>query len=109
MEYREITRPFPPAATGYLRTLTPCRVSRLLSRWCRSRPARPGRTYARACPRRSVPAGWPALVPLPCVPLVRAAERVAPQSTLRDAIVPTPRQQGGRRGGADWSPFLAQS
>jgi hypothetical protein len=33
-------------------------------------------------------------VPLPCVHLVRYAGCLAPHSTLRDAIVPTPRQQG---------------
>jgi hypothetical protein len=35
-----------------------------------------------------------ALVPLPRVHLVRYAGCLAPHSTLRDAIIPTPRQQG---------------
>jgi hypothetical protein len=35
-----------------------------------------------------------ALVPLPRVHLVRDAGCLAPQSKLRDAIIPTPRQQG---------------
>jgi hypothetical protein len=35
-----------------------------------------------------------AIVPLPRVHLVRYADCLAPHSTLRDAIIPTPRQQG---------------
>ena len=35
-----------------------------------------------------------ALVPLPRVPLVRSAGCVAPHSTRREAMLPTPRQQG---------------
>ena len=35
-----------------------------------------------------------AIVPLPRVPLVRSAGCLAPHSTLREAIIPTPRQQG---------------
>jgi hypothetical protein len=35
-----------------------------------------------------------ALVPLPCVHLVRYGGCLAPHSPLREAIIPTPRQQG---------------
>ena len=49
-----------------------------------------------------------ALVPLPRVHLVRYAGCLAPHSTLREAIIPTPRQQGvdgeeAKTGTASWS------
>jgi len=49
-----------------------------------------------------------ALVPLPRVHLVRSAGCLAPHSKLREAIIPTPRQQGGdgdeaQPGPASWS------
>jgi hypothetical protein len=49
-----------------------------------------------------------ALVPLPRVHLVRYAGCLAPHSTLREAIIPTPRQQGveepaARRAAPYWS------